>query len=197
MKTMSLKDTKIFIPEIPMEYTQRTRSGHTNVWNDNFYRNGLPEIKLNPPAIGLYAERFDDGWYWVCGCHKCLENGKPYSYIVCEEHDRCLTCNTHRSELKEAPWGKPEGFQCKPCETKKHYERKRLALKEARKRGHSENDCRYTDEIICPVCGSENSRDDMNEAGEHEVTCGVCDTEFAVEIEYEVRYTSSLKAITA
>jgi hypothetical protein len=33
----------------------------------------------------------------------------------------------------------------------------------------------------------------MHESGEHETTCHVCDTEFVVEIEYEVKYTSSLK----
>jgi hypothetical protein len=33
--------------------------------------------------------------------------------------------------------------------------------------------------------------------GEHEITCDVCDTEFIVEIEYEPRYTSRLKAVIA
>lgn len=191
---MSLKDTKIFIPEIPPEWTQRTRSDHTNVWNDEFFRSGMPEVALEPPKRGLYAERFDDGWYWVCGCHKCLENGKPYSYIVCYEHDRCVTCNKHRTELKEVPWGTPEGFQCKSCADKEHKERKRKVLKEARDMGHSEDDCCYTDKLICPVCASECSSDDMA-AGEHEATCCVCDTEFTVEIEYEARYTSLLKKL--
>jgi hypothetical protein len=193
---MNLRDTKIFIPEIPKEWTQRTRGGHTNTWNDPFYWNGLPEVRLDPPSLGLYAELFEDGWYWVCGCHKCLENGKPYSYIVCDEHNRCVTCNTHRTELKEAPWGNPDGFQCKSCASKEQKERKRKARKEARDRGHSENDCYCTREIICPVCASECSNDDMG-AGEHDVTCGVCDTDFTVEIEYEARYTSKLKKVTA
>lgn len=191
---MSLRDTKIYIPEIPKEWEQRTRSGHTNVWNDSFHRNGLLEVKLDPPQQGLYAKRFEDGWYWVCGCHKCLENGKPYSYIVCEEHNRCLTCNTHRTELKEAPWGKPEGFQCKPCADKEHKERKRKALNNARNQGHSEDDCWNTDKLICPICATECSSYDMD-AGEHDVTCGVCDTDFTAEIEYETRYTSILKKV--
>lgn len=33
----------------------------------------------------------------------------------------------------------------------------------------------------------------MYEAGEHDVECDVCDIEFVVEIEYEAKYTSSLK----
>ena len=193
---MSLKDTKIFIPEIPVEWTQRTRSGHTNIWNDSFYRSELPEVKLEPPIRGLYAEKFDDGWYWVCGCSKCLKNNEKYSYIVCEEHDRCITCGTHRKELTEIPWGHPDGFQCKPCRKSKDEEQKSKALREARERGHSEEDCCYTSEIICPVCATECSSDDMREAEEYEMTCDVCDTEFIVEIEYEVRFTSSLKKVT-
>ena len=190
---MNLKDTKIFIPEIPKEWTQRTRGGHTNIWNDKFHRNGLPEIKLEPPIKGLYAERFDDGWYWVCGCHTCLENNKPWSYIVCEDHDRCIACGTHRKELTESPWGHEFGFQCKACKEKDRYERKEKALNEAKKRGHSEEDCAYTSEIICPLCATKCSNDDLYDQGEHEIMCPVCDTEFILEIEYEVSYTSRIK----
>ncbi|KEF40131.1 hypothetical protein M670_00147 [Schinkia azotoformans MEV2011] len=190
---MSLKDTKIYIPEIPKEWKRRTRSGHTNIWNDDFERNGLPNVELEPPQNGLYAERFEDGWYWVCGCNKCLGNNEPYSYIVCEEHNRCITCGTHRKELTEIPWGHPDGFQCKPCRKKENEERKFQALMEARERGHSEDDCYYIEEIICPVCGTENSSDDINGDEEHEVTCCVCDTDFIVTVDYEPRYTSRLK----
>ena len=194
---MELKDAKIFIPEIPKEWKHRIRSGNTNIWNDSFYKNGLAEIRLEPPIRGLYAERFEDGWYWVCGCNKCLKNNEPYSYIVCEEHDRCITCGTHRKELAEIPWGHPNGFQCKPCNTRKHEEKKEEALREAKEKRHSEYDCWNTSEIICPICGSKCSSDDMNEPGEHEMTCDVCDAEFIVEIEYDVVYTSKLKNVTA
>lgn len=190
---MSLKDTKIYIPEIPKEWTKRMRSGHTNIWNERSTNPELPEMSLNPPTNGLYAERFDDGWYWVCGCNKCLENGEPYSYIVCEEHDRCITCGTHRRDLTEIPWGRRDGFQCKPCHASEHEERKQEALQLAQEKGHSEWDCFREDKIICPVCASDCSSDDMHEDGESEMTCYVCDTEFIVEIEYEVKYTSSVK----
>jgi hypothetical protein len=190
---MNLKDTKIFIPEIPKEWERRTRSGHTNIFNDKFFKSELPEVKLEPPTLGLYAEKFEDGWYWVCGCNKCLENGEKYSYIVCEEHDRCITCRTHRKELTEIPWGHPDGFQCKPCRAREHEERKQEALRLAKENKHSEWDCYRESKIICPVCASECSSDDMYEAGEHEITCDVCDAEFNVEIEYELLYTTSLK----
>lgn len=194
---MGLKDTKIFIPEIPKEWEQRTRSGNTNIWNDSFYQNGLPEVQLDPPQRGLYAERFEDGWYWVCGCSKCLKNNEKHSYIVCEEHDRCISCGTHRKELNETPWGHPGGFQCKPCYAKEHEERKQEALRIAKENEHSEWDCYREDKIKCPVCASECSSEDLYEEGEHEISCYVCDTEFIVEIEYEVKYTSSLKKVNA
>lgn len=190
---MNLKDVKIYIPEIPKEWTRRTRSGHTNIWNDSFHRNGLPEVKLDPPTKGLYAELFEGGWYWVCGCNKCLENGEPYSYIVCEEHDRCNTCGTHRKDLTETPWGARDGFQCKPCHQEEREEQKAEALRSAKKSGHSENDCYYTDEILCPVCATKLDNEDMHESGEHEAECDVCGTEFKVEVDYEVKYTSRLK----
>ena len=160
---MELKDTKIFIPEIPKEYTQRKRSGHTNIWNYNFHENGLPEIKIDPPIRGLYAKRFPDGWYWVCGCSKCLNNNEKYPYIVCEEHNRCITCGTHRKELTEIPWGHPDGFKCKPCNKKEREEQRTTAIELSREEGRSEDDCYYTDEVICPVCFTENSSDDIDE----------------------------------
>ncbi|MEG0371236.1 MAG: hypothetical protein RR645_02975 [Clostridium sp.] len=190
---MELKEIKIFIPEIPKEWEHRTRSGNTNIWNDSFHRNGLTEVRLEPPIRGLYAERFEDGWYWVCGCNKCLGNNKSYSYIVCEEHDCCIACGTHRKDLTETPWGHPSGFQCKPCADKKHEKQKEEALLEAVKKGHSEDDCCRRDEIICPKCASECSDDDMNEQREYEITCYVCDAEFIVEVEYAVEYTSRFK----
>lgn len=193
---MNLKDMKIFIPEIPKEWKNRMRSGHTNIWNDSFDKNGLTEVKLDPPQKGLYAERFDDGWYWVCDCPNCLGIEANYPYIVCDEHNRCITCNTHRSELKETPWGNRKGFQCKPCADREHRERKHRALADAQIKGHSEDDCWNTDKLICPKCASECSSEEMG-AGEHDVTCGVCDTDFSVEVEYETRFTSSLKKVTA
>lgn len=190
---MSLKDTKIFIPEIPLEWTRRTRAGNTNVWNDSFFQNGLPEVKLEPPIKGLYAERFEDGWYWVCGCEKCLESGKKYFYIVCDDHDRCVTCGTHRKDLRENPWGHPDGFECKPCNTKRKEELKATALARARELNLNKWDHYREDKIICPVCFSENSSDDMHESDEHDVECFVCDTEFIVEVQYDPKYTTRLK----
>lgn len=144
---MNLKEAKIFIPEIPKEWKNRTRSGHTNIWNDSFHESGLPEVKLDPPQKGLYAERFEDGWYWICDCPKCLGTDDPFPYIVCDEHDRCDTCSVHRSELKEAPWGTRSGWQCKSCRAKEHEERKQEALRLAKENEHDEWDCFREDKL--------------------------------------------------
>lgn len=188
---MSLKNTKIYISEIPKEWTKRLRSGHRNIWNEKSTNPELPEMSLYPPTNGLYAERFDDGWYWVCGCNKCLENGEPWSYIVCEEHNRCITCGAHRKELTETPWGHREGFQCKPCHETEHDEHKQEAIRLAKENGHDEWDCYREDKIICPVCASVNSSDDIHESNE-DMQCNVCDSKFAVEVDYEIKYTTTL-----
>lgn len=190
---MPAKDTKIFIPEIPKEWTKRVRSGHTNIWNDRSKDPLKPETSLQPPETGLYAEKFEDGWYWVCGCNKCLENDEKYSYITCDEHDRCISCGIHRKELTESPWGKLDGFQCKPCYVKEHEERKQEALRQAKENNHDQWDCFREDKIICPRCASEYSADDIHKPGTHALTCKVCDIEFELELEYEPIYSTSLK----
>ena len=111
------KDTKILSPEIPDEWTERTRSDSKCIWNDGWHgkphRNGLPYVELTAPKKGLYAERIDGAWYWAPGCAKCTGSSERYS--VCDMHDVCRLCSTHRSKLTETPWGHPNGFTCKSC----------------------------------------------------------------------------------
>lgn len=191
MMKPALKDTKLFIPEIPKHWTDRTRAGHRNIWNHDSDDPNKPEISLTPPEQGLYAVRFEDGWYWVCGCEVCHGNTGVYSYIVCHDHDRCVTCGTHREDLTDTPWGRLAGFQCKPCAEKEHADRKAEALAKAREENHSEIDCSYEDSIICPTCASVNEREELHEVGTHRITCDVCDETFNVDIEYEIRYTAT------
>lgn len=186
---MALRDTKILIPEIPGEWTQRTRSGHTNVWNDPWHKTGLPEVRMDPPQKALYAERIDGAWYWVCGCEPCLGSGKAYSYLLCEEHDRCVTCKCTRAELLETPWGVSGGWRCKPCQDALDAKRKAEALAAASAKGHSEDDCCYLDNIICPHCATEQSRDDRNESDDG-LECDTCGGLFDLEVEWSPIYTT-------
>jgi len=195
---MSLKDTKILIAEVPGEWTQRTRNGSTNVWNDashhRFHRTttDLPELRLDPPEKGLYAERIDGAWYWVCGCEKCLGNFEKHSYIVCDDHNRCDTCAKHRSEFHEAVWGTRGGWRCNACRDHIHEERKAAALAAAKESGHNEYDCQNEDEIICPYCATKQSSDDANESA-IDSECGTCGGIFDVEVEFTRSFSTTGK----
>lgn len=194
-----LKDTKILIPEIPGEWTERVRSGHTNIWNrmwppEQPNSNGLPEVRLEPPEKGLSAELIDGAWYWVCDCHHCLGIQGKWSYIVCHEHNRCVTCSIHRDDLTDTPWGHPDGFRCKPCQEHMDEKAKREALANAAASGHSEMDCHYQDTIICPHCAAEQSTDDVHADRDSE-ECDTCGGVYSLELEYSVSYTT--RCVTA
>lgn len=195
------KHTKILIPEIPGDWTDRMRSGDQNIWNFSSqgtpHRNGLPQVVISPPEIGLYAERIDNAWYWVSGCAKCNEKGERWSYVVCDKHNVCISCGTHRNALTEIPWGHPEGFMCRSCHDTQHEQTKQDALEKARQSGHSEDDCEYTDEIICPCCANVISSDDISKS-QKGMECDVCDAIFDLEVEYSVSYTTTVpKGVTA
>jgi len=188
------KNTKILIPEIPGEWTERSRNGHKNIWNNGWHgqphKNGLPTVTLEPPEKGLYAERIDGAWYWVSGCSRCNERGEKFGYIPCDKHNACIRCNTHRSMLTDIPWGHADGFICKPCADAEHAAAKEAALAQAAEAGHDEYDCMNTDEIICPHCASKLSSDDRHK-NEAEATCEVCDGLYSLELDYSVTYTTS------
>jgi len=117
-------------------YTNRTRSGSEQVfytgndWRDfdryhadgggikrNVVMHDKPDtIRLKPPQSHYYAQLIDGEWWWVNGCAEC--NGRPrdwMTYIECDQHNVCRTCHTPRAELKEAPWGGKNGWQCQSC----------------------------------------------------------------------------------
>ena len=188
------KNTKILIPEIPGEWTQRTRSGHTNIWNDAWHNqrnpNPLPEVRREPPEKGLYAERIDGAWYWVCGCEQCLGNGVTHSYIICDAHDHCDTCKQHRSVFKEAVWGLRQGWRCRACQETRDIARKAEALAAAAEKGHNEDDCQYTDNIICPYCATEQGCDDITR-DQKRMECRTCGGHFDLVLHFEVTYTTT------
>ncbi|NNA37270.1 hypothetical protein HBO97_22380 [Pseudomonas lundensis] len=189
------KNTKILIPEIPGEWTQRLRSGKTNIWNEarhgKPHTNGLPEVRLDPPEVGLYAERIDGAWYWISGCAKCNGSGEKYSYSVCDKHNVCRLCSTHRSKLTEAPWGHPEGFTCKPCQDAEDADAKAAALAKVAETDYDEWDYRNLDECKCPHCATvihietEDYRDQNME-------CGTCGGLFGLQIECEPSFTTTV-----
>lgn len=186
---MSLKNTKILIQEIPGHWTQRLRAGSTNIWNHQSTASEFPEVRLLPPTQGLYAERIDGAWWWVCGCERCLGTDKS-SYSVCKEHDRCITCQCTREQLTEIPWGVQGGWRCKPCGSRLRQERKEKALADAAAKDFTEDDCSYTDSILCPHCSSAQDSEDRTQSTKG-IQCSVCDGLFDMEIEWNPTYTTT------
>ena len=189
------KNTKILIPEIPGEWTQRLRSGKTNIWNEarhgKPHTNGLPEVRLDPPEVGLYAERIDGAWYWISGCAKCNGSGEKYSYSVCDKHNVCRLCSTHRSKLTEAPWGHPEGFTCKPCQDAVDAVAKAAALAKVAESDYDEWDYRNLDECKCPHCATV-IHIETEDYGDKNMECDTCDGLFELTIEYSVTFTTKV-----
>ncbi|WP_130908328.1 hypothetical protein [Pseudomonas sp. Sample_16] len=191
------KNTKILIPEIPGEWTQRQRNGSLNVWNGKdhhrFHRTStdLPEVSLLPPENGLYAERIDGAWYWVSGCAKCNGTGEKYSYSVCDKHNVCRLCGTHRSKLAETPWGHPEGFTCKPCQDAEDAVAKAKALAKVAESDYDEWDYRCQDECKCPHCATV-IHIEAEDYGDKSMSCDTCGGEFELVTEYTVQFTTTV-----
>ena len=189
------KHTKILIAEIPGEWTDRTRSGHTNIWNgkdhDRPHRNGLPEVKLEPPEKGLYAERIDGAWYWVSGCNKCNGEVGKWSYIVCEAHNVCSCCGTHRSQLTDIPWGTRDGFTCKPCQERIDAAAKAEALAKFAEAEYDDSDFEYQDECKCPHCASV-IHIETEDYGDKAMDCDVCGGNFELTLNYEITFSTKV-----
>lgn len=179
---------------------ERVRSGSTQLFRPKetgqqreFLSAKNATVVLTQPSKELYAEldEADGRWYWVSGCAEC--NGKPrdwMTYIECDKHNVCRTCKCHRSALTEAPWGGKNGWQCKPCASREHEERKAAALAAV---DGSDIDHDHTDKPTCPYCGHEAEMVDGWEEGD-ELECGVCDGEFVIrDMEITFHYTTRKK----
>lgn len=189
------KNTKILIPEIPGEWTQRQRNGSLNVWNGadhhRFHRTttDLPEVSLRPPENGLYAERIDGSWYWISGCAKCNGTGEKYSYVTCDKHNVCRLCSTHRSKLTETPWGHPDGFTCKPCQDAEDAVAKAEALAKVAENDYDEWDYHAQDQCKCPHCATV-IHIESEDYGDKNMDCDTCGGQFELTTEYSVTFTT-------
>ena len=98
------------------EWGKPLRCGDTAEWHSHGPYFGRVVLELKAPKEAWKAEKINGEWFWVCGCPDCLgEKGNLLSH-KCDEHDVCVQCGTHRSELKEMPWAHEDGFLCKACE---------------------------------------------------------------------------------
>lgn len=144
-----------------------------------------------PPENGLYAERIDGAWYWVSGCAKCNETGEKYSYSVCDKHNVCRLCSTHRSKLTETPWGHPDGFTCKPCQDAEDAVAKAAALARVAETDYDEWDYRNLDECKCPHCATV-IHIETEDYGDKNMECDTCNGLFELTTEYSVSFTTKV-----
>ncbi|MCW8885554.1 MAG: hypothetical protein OQK12_09915, partial [Motiliproteus sp.] len=112
-------------------------------------------IRITPPERHYYAELIEGEWWWVNGCAEC--NGRPrdwMTHIECEDHDRCAHCGCSREALAEPPWGRKDGWVCKPCAEIEAAAERHKALSKVAEEEYDEWDYHHTDEIICPHCAT-------------------------------------------
>ena len=111
-----------------------------------------------------------------------------YAFIKCEKHDVCKCCGVSRKEIIGSVWGGSKGWTCNSCKEEKDSEVRKEAFK---KLDGEEPDCTWTDEIICPHCGSRICSDDIHES--QDLECYVCEGQLALEIEYTASYSTTIK----
>lgn len=92
MEIIISKGAKILIPEIPGEWTERSRSGLKCIWNDGWHGkphlNGLPYVELTAPEKGLYAEGVNTAWYWCLA----VPNAQPAASVTAIACAKSMTC---------------------------------------------------------------------------------------------------------
>lgn len=174
---------------------KRHRSGRTQAFykpDNRSLQTEDADFTLEPPLPHIHSTLIKDKWHWINGCDECHgREGTWTTYIKCEKHDVCHLCKMPRSKLKEAPWGHPKGFECKPCHSKKHEEEKTKALAAMTGR-YDEWDYRSLSELKCPYCDLEfEDSHEYYDVSDHEIECDRCDHVFKVTAEPRVTFTTT------
>ena len=195
---MSNYPTPILDPRLTADM-ERVRSGSTQLFrvlgnHRSFINEDNADVVLTPPERHLYADLVNGEWHWVNGCEEC--NGRPRntakSYIECDAHNVCCTCGTPRAELKEAPWGCIDGWQCKPCADAEHEAEKAAALAAMPSdEDYDPWDYEGCDRIKCPYCNADIDSDDHYDAIENprDITCYRCGNTFKLAGETHITWT--------
>lgn len=176
---------------------KRTRSGKTQLFRepniDNQFTNeeNAAAVLVHPTDVAMYAELIDGEWYWVTGCAECKGEERDWmSYIECDKHNRCSVCSIKSKDLPEGVvrWGGKHGWTCGTCKDARDLE---IRMEAFEKLDGEEPDCFYTDEPICPHCGTQQGSDDLHE--NQNIECYVCHGEMEVEVDYTRSFTTRVK----
>lgn len=185
----------------------RIRSGQTQLFGGTTH---APELTLTPPEKHLYALEVKGIWMWVNGCSHCNKNGEKMSYVVCEEHDRCQGCGTHRSKAVRIPprnehdasggvWGSRDdngvwGWTCHRCREAENVAVRSAALERIEENGeYDELDYWHEDEAKCPWCNAKVCTDESYDADDEDHACAECGNSFTLTAEHSVSWTTKRK----
>jgi hypothetical protein len=175
----------------------RIRSGSTQQFGDDWHK---PDFTLSNPEKHFYALEIKGVWMWVNGCGHCNKNGEKMSYVVCDEHDRCQSCNTKRVDAignKEgAVWGSRDsngvwGWTCHACHENEQASIRAEALSRiAPDDEYNEMDFWREDKAKCPWCSAELCTDESYDADAEKCTCDECGNSFTLTAEHSVSWTT-------
>jgi hypothetical protein len=168
------------------QYFKQRKEGDRTSASDN------PDVTLEHPTdVAMYAELIDGEWYWVSGCAECNGEERDWmSYVECDKHNRCSQCSINTKDLAEGVvrWGGKRGWTCGTCKDTMDLERRMEAFD---KLNGEEPDCLYTDEPICPHCGTEQGSDDLYES--QDMNCYVCGGEMSIQVDFTRSFTTTVK----
>ncbi len=172
--------TELNDPRIHPDKVERIRNGARQEFRFKSKRSFDGDFYIDPPENHFHLEWQNDTWEWINGCSEC--NGKPrdwMTYIECEKHNVCRTCQIHRSKT-EVAWGGKNGWQCQCCHDADHEYEKEAALA-AMPEEYDSWDFHGKDEITCPYCAYEFSDSWENAGADDEAEeCPRCDNTFVV-----------------
>lgn len=182
---------------------KRIRSGSTmlfrekNLMGNTFIDARNADLTLNHSTNkAMYADLIDEKWYWVNGCSHCDSSQSPY--VVCDEHDKCISCKRPRSEFKEAVWGCHNNtWRCNNCQEAidaiaKQQALERVAQKVEESGEYDKWEYCNQDNIKCPHCATEIEPCTADGVPEGKETCDICGGKYEIEPDYSITYSTTV-----
>lgn len=107
----------------------------------------------------------------------------------------CACCGIPLSQLTDAPWGRENGWVCKPCADIEDAARKEAALARVADYEYNEWDFFSNDEITCPHCKAtiESEGEDYDSDGDDR-ECYECGNTFELTTNHTVTWTTKRKS---
>ncbi|WP_145566606.1 hypothetical protein [Yersinia aleksiciae] len=198
-----------------MPNMRRCRSGKTQQFGERVIEGGKLiqecDFSIEPAEKHIYALEINGVWMWVNGCAHCNQNGEKMSYQVCDEHDRCQSCNAQRKNALGIPprdehdsgggmWATVTvdgtwGWTCNSCYEKQVEEIRATAIARIpNDEDFDEWDFKYQSNAKCPYCSAEVDTSDRYDSDEESIECCECGNSFKLTANHEVTWTTEREA---